>query len=45
VRGWKYIGSFHRPLVAPWVIEHTKPGDDAFGTYCTTEVEAGAYAK
>jgi hypothetical protein len=28
-----------------WLIEHTKPGDDAFGTYCTTEVEAEAYAK
>jgi len=27
------------------LIEHTKPGDDAFGTYCTTEVEAEAYAK
>jgi len=28
-----------------WVIEHIKPGDDAFGTCCTTEVEAEAYAK
>jgi hypothetical protein len=28
-----------------WVIEHTKAGDDSFGTYCTTEVEAEAYAK
>jgi hypothetical protein len=28
-----------------WVIEHTSPGDDSFGTYCTTEVEAEAYAK
>jgi hypothetical protein len=30
---------------AEWVIEHTNPGDDRFGTYCTTEVEAEAYAK
>jgi hypothetical protein len=28
-----------------WVIEHTEPGDNEFGTYCTTEVEAEAYAK